>query len=92
MGREREAFCGLKNRLNEALPQTMTWKITALSFLGILLDSNQLSHVWQPIGKVQIGRGMRNKVKRIRRERKHVRLHSGAGPLHIPLKLSFVVQ
>lgn len=70
MGREREAFCGLKNPLNQALSLTMTWETTALSFLGILLDSNQHSHDWQPIRKVWIWRRIRNKVKRIRRQKK----------------------
>lgn len=64
---------------------------TALS-LGIILYSNQPSHIWQLNRNNSHGREVRNKAKRIRRERKHLPLHSGAGPLHTPLDSESTVQ
>lgn len=67
------------------------FRTTALS-LGIILYSNQPSHTWQLTRNNSHGRGVRNKVRRVRRERKHLPLHSGAGPLHIPLDSASAVQ
>lgn len=84
MGREREAVCGLKNPVNQASDH----------YIKLSGDPIRLPSTFSPLAAHRESADQERDAKHTQKneERACLPLHSGAGPLHIPLRLSFVVH